>query len=397
MARRFAIPFLVATVGLVACKPAEDQQADVFASALIGPDGGQVAGGSVVLDIPAGALTAETEIELRRAEGVDFTVPGVLQVGGVITMLPEGLQLRQPASLTFDGIGGERPAVVFEQDGLRVLANGSTAYLNELSRAIPARIEEGVSPRVSFVEPALGPTPDDAGMTFRDTARVQLEVSETPSLSLVLTIYDTQAAYDRPLNGSGDGECGFRLLNVVGGSLAADCTEGLFTAQIRPSSDVVAFDVEPFLSGKMETPVTVGVIAGSDELAYQAGFFSFETGSCFGETCSGVGTCVVQGESGVCECLDGFAAEGLECVCAPQCEGRSCGPDGCGGNCAPGCDDGESCTDEGSCTPDEPPPPPATDDGSTTDMPGSTGMGSTGMGSTGMGTTGMGTTGGSSG
>ncbi len=397
MARTLGIPSLVTAILLVgACKETTNEQTELFASALIGPEGGQVAGGSVVLDIPAGALTAETEIELRRVEGVDLSVPGLLLVGGVVSMHPEGLGLRLPASLTFES-GSERPAVVFEQDGLRVVGTGGTAYINELARAVPASFEPEVTPRVTFQEPPLGPTPADAGTAFRDLAHVELDATDVSELSLVMTIYDTQGAYDRPLNGNSEGDCGFRLINVVGGSLAGDCTEGFLTATLRPSAARVAFDIEPFLAGKMETPVTVGVIAGDEDIAYHTGFFSFETGSCFGETCSGVGVCVPQGDGAVCECVDGFAAEGLECICAPQCEGRSCGPDGCGGNCAPGCDDGENCTDAGSCMPGDPPPPPMTDDGTTTDEPGSTGMGSTGMGSTGMGSTGMGSTSGSSG
>lgn len=38
--------------------------------------------------------------------------------------------------------------------------------------------------------------------------------------------------------------------------------------------------------------------------------------------------------------------------CVPACAGRTCGSDGCGGSCAPGCGAGESCSVSGQCTPD---------------------------------------------
>ena len=45
-------------------------------------------------------------------------------------------------------------------------------------------------------------------------------------------------------------------------------------------------------------------------------------------------------------CQDGI------CVCVPNCLGRECGPDGCGGQCPPGCDVGVPCNDvTGLCEP----------------------------------------------
>lgn len=382
---------LAAVLGLlVGCPSSDEGEDDVFARALIGPEGGEVAGGSVVLDIPAGALTAETEIELRRAEINTLTAPGYRQAGAVISIHPEGLILRQPAALTFTNSRDE-PAVLVQQDGLPVATHGDTAYINEFAGAVASTIEEETMPRVVVQEPSLGLRPDDAGTTLRDTVRLSLEVSDTPDLAVVLTIYDTDEAYDKPLNGTGEGECGFRLLNINGGSLAGDCTEGSFTGTVRTTTSLVSFDIEPFLSGKMETPVTVGLVVGNEEVAYHAGFFSFDTGSCFNETCSGVGTCVPQGGSAVCECDEGFQAEGLECVCAPQCDGRLCGPDSCGGTCDPGCGEGEVCNDEaGQCEPDDTPPPAtdSTDGGDSTSDGG--GMSSDGMMGTTDGTTGGG-------
>jgi hypothetical protein len=119
------------------------------------------------------------------------------------------------------------------------------------------------------------------------------------------------------------------------------------------TSAEVQYDVTPYQSGKLATPVVVGMIGGSDELAFQLGFFAFDTSPCYGENCSEVGTCEVVGDQAACTCPDGFApgAE-LTCDCVPDCAGRACGGDGCGGDCAPGCDNGENCDDGGQCVPD---------------------------------------------
>jgi formylglycine-generating enzyme required for sulfatase activity len=50
--------------------------------------------------------------------------------------------------------------------------------------------------------------------------------------------------------------------------------------------------------------------------------------------------------------MDGYHPEGALCVadeCEPDCDGRSCGPDGCGGVCSPGCETGQVCVIDGSC------------------------------------------------
>ena len=75
-----------------------------------------------------------------------------------------------------------------------------------------------------------------------------------------------------------------------------------------------------------------------------------DTDPCEGVTCSGHGACFDDDETAVCVCDDGYHSEGLECECAPDCDGRECGPDGCGGTCGDGCSLGEVCNeDTGQC------------------------------------------------
>jgi len=76
---------------------------------------------------------------------------------------------------------------------------------------------------------------------------------------------------------------------------------------------------------------------------------------CEGVTCSGHGRCFTDRGTAVCVCDDGYRADGLECVCAPDCDERECGPDGCGGTCLPGCEATERCNEETGlceCVPD---------------------------------------------
>lgn len=71
--------------------------------------------------------------------------------------------------------------------------------------------------------------------------------------------------------------------------------------------------------------------------------------------------CGDDGCGGQCgACADGVACElGLCAVaCAPRCDGRDCGPDGCGGACG-ACGNGDRCAEDGQCGP----PPPTCGNG----------------------------------
>ncbi len=120
----------------VGCK---SEDAKELARAVLGPEGGTLAGGGWTLEVPAGALTTETEIVLTTTRG-DLSERDFVQHGDAVAFDPPGLALRLPAALRADGLP-EMPAILFEQDGSTVAAVGSTAYVNELSRA--ARAEAG--------------------------------------------------------------------------------------------------------------------------------------------------------------------------------------------------------------------------------------------------------------
>lgn len=389
-----AIAAIAVGVGAPGCKSTEDE-GELLVSKTIGPEGGEIAGGGLSLTFPPGALMAETDIEIRSSK-VDLTAADFKMDGIARALLPDGLSLQQPTKLTFSGSS----AVLFQQDELKVAAVGDTGYINELGVVSAA---DAGTPRIGAVMPTLGASPEAAGAAIRDSAHFQLEVRDTPEMDLSMSLYDTDQVYDKPLNGAGVGECGFRLeASLTGGSLAGGCESGLVTATVRTTSQFVDFDIVPFLAGKLATPVTVGVVAGNEAIAYQLGFFAFDTSPCYDESCSGDGVCVANGSDATCDCNDGFAPEGLTCVCVPQCDGRTCGNDpncdqGCGN-----CGDGEQCTDAGQCVPQEPDPDTGGDVGDT-GMDGTTGMmddtsgdGTTGDGTTGGESTGDPTTGGGS-
>ncbi len=337
-----------ASLGAFACT---SSAGDELARAVVGLAGGTIAGGGWTLEIPAGALTADTEIVLRSAEKKDLSARDFEQVGAAVVFEPANLALRLPAALRYEK-PPETAAILFEQDERTVAAIGATAYLNELA---VASVASAGTVTATVEMPALAATPQQAEgeAPVTDRARFELSVAplDVPTLVLVLTAYDPAQAYEKPLNGDGKGDCAFAFESVSGGSLALGCSGDPASGSISTSSDRVSFDAVPFQAGKLETPIVVGVVAGGDDLAFLQGFFRFDTGPCFGETCSGHGTCVVDGDAGRCECESGYEPQGLACACIPQCDGRVCGGDSCGGSCPPGCGTGEMCED-GQCVPD---------------------------------------------
>lgn len=88
-------------------------------------------------------------------------------------------------------------------------------------------------------------------------------------------------------------------------------------------------------------------------------------GECTGsDVCSDDGMCACapdcvgracgdDGCGGQCgSCPDGLTCDGDQCGCTADCAGRECGSDGCGGTCGPndgGCGDGMSCGSDGQC------------------------------------------------
>ena len=333
-----------------ACATPEDTE---VARATLGPMGGTISGDGFTIEIPAGALRVETELVLSRV-GRDLSVGDYAQRGDVLTLEPTDLRLELPAKVSVSS-DAEGSSVLVDAHGQTTAHPGNTAYIEYLGAF--ALADTG-TPSLSLVEPQLSGTPTDPAGDFVDNLRFELDLDGTHRVDLVLTAWDYSGA-QVILNG--DGHCGFKVVHLEGGSLTTGCAGGQLSASINAAGDHLSFDVLPFLAPALSEAVTVGVSVGDGELNYALGYFSFKTGACYLEECSGHGTCESEGTPG-CACDEGFAQppdDSLNCVCVPQCEGKQCASDGCGGSCGD-CGEGEMCSfNEGQCVPED----DSTDDG----------------------------------
>jgi hypothetical protein len=70
-------------------------------------------------------------------------------------------------------------------------------------------------------------------------------------------------------------------------------------------------------------------------------------------TCSGTMRCAGAGQCVECiadaDCGTGKQCRNSKCACMPQCTGKQCGPDGCGGTCGSACGFGTMCDSTGTC------------------------------------------------
>ncbi|MFV8754285.1 hypothetical protein ACNOYE_27385 [Nannocystaceae bacterium ST9] len=341
------------TVGS-ACAPDPDKE---IARALIGPEGGTLGGGGVSVEFPAGALPVETEVRLVEVDR-KLAVGDFAQKGKTYAIEPAELSLLLPAEVTLPG-SADAPSVLVESMGHTTAFSGTTAYVDTLGAV--ALAETGTV-TIATVEPALGASPTAPEGDYVDNLHFELQLAGTHRVDLRIVAWDysqTQGV----LNGE-NGLCGFKLAQLEGGSLTTGCAGGEFTASINAAGDHVSFTILPLHAPALDQPVSVGVFASDEELGYALGYFEFSTGSCYLEECSGHGACNPS-DPPACECDEGFATpadDALSCLCVPQCDGRECGSDSCGGSCGD-CTNGEECIySEGQCE-----PPMGDGDGDTTD------------------------------
>lgn len=343
------------------------------ADALIGPDGGSVVHeDGVTLTVPPGALSTFHQIIIRPSDE-KLSRGSFEQVGGSYLIEPRILQFKIPAQLTFDKSVKDKPSVLIKPGETRVIAYSSaddkpTAYIGSLGIVAAAK---GGDPVAVVDAPTLSRTPDTTDLKGASVNVGELMVSPTgvTTLDVGFTAFDPTGESLRLLNGEGSSYCGFKFGSVTGASIIGGCSTGTASGSLALNNPQATVQVLPFLIGKLERPVIVEVQLGNGDLAISAGYFAFNTSPCFLESCSGKGLCDDTSGKAVCTCDDGYApGEALSCDCVPQCEGRQCAGDGCGGNCQPGCNaDTHSCNfDNGQCVPL--PPPETTGDDSSGDM-----------------------------
>lgn len=326
-----------------ACSPDPDKE---LASATIGPEGGTLQGGALTIEFPPGAIPVATELRLvevdRKLVAGDFA-----QKGKAYAIEPAELRLQLPAAATLDGELDD-PSVLVESPSGTVAFAGTSAYLDRLGTIALA---EAGTPSIQAVDPVFEPSPSAPGQAHVDNLHVELQLEGTHRVDLRIVAWDYSLGQG-VLNGD-NGVCGFKLAQLEGGSLTTGCAGGELSASINAAGDRVSFTILPLHAPALDEPVSVGIIAADDQLGYSLGYFAFSTGSCYLEECSGHGTCEPS-DPPACACDEGFAPPAddmLACACVPQCDGRECGGDSCGGSCG-NCGPDEECIyGEGICQP----------------------------------------------
>ncbi len=166
------------------------------------------------------------------------------------------------------------------------------------------------------------------------------ELGQTPDV-------DAEAASDVGAPDCTDGErrCVGPVAEICGGgtwvtletcTAPTVCTEGACVADCTPACE----DRECGDDG-------CGGSCGDCEEGWscEAGACTPPTGGCGDQICGADEDC--EGCPADCGCADGEACVEGACVCTPDCEGKVCGDDGCGGSCGD-CEEGSACR-EGSC------------------------------------------------
>lgn len=146
---------------------------------------------------------------------------------------------------------------------------------------------------------------------------------------------------------SGDGVCGpgtvFKDGACVGAAASADATDGGATADAAAGDTAEGSDA------------AVDDATGSDDAAAQdtaedtagASDVATCTPQCAGKTCGPDGC---GGVCGACAGANDVCSAAGQCEsCTPACTGKSCGPDGCGGQCGSCSAPGDVCTAAGKC------------------------------------------------
>jgi hypothetical protein len=150
---------------------------------------------------------------------------------------------------------------------------------------------------------------------------------------------------------------------LVGMCTTSTCAPGKFACQtntlVKCNADGTGFDtMTPCGSGtcdaaggdcNMCAPAQKSCDATSNNtiLTCNAAGQGYDKSVCTGTMkCAGAGQCVECIASA--DCGANKACQNSKCVCAPQCAGKVCGADGCGGTCG-SCASGTSCNTSGLC------------------------------------------------
>ncbi|MCA9551707.1 MAG: lipoprotein [Myxococcales bacterium] len=150
---------LLALVGLLLVTGCSENTDELLPSATIGPEGGRVGRGLVVLDVPAGALDAPQLIAVFDVvDRSQLSFPGEA-VSNFYRFEPQGLTLKTPATVSFGEVSAARPAIVWstasDEDLLeaiesvmvdgRLVANVSHFSIGGVANQADATLDAGVT------------------------------------------------------------------------------------------------------------------------------------------------------------------------------------------------------------------------------------------------------------
>jgi hypothetical protein len=326
--------------------------------AMIGPEGGELKSGAITVVIPPGAMGSTRTLKITEIDDNLGRAP-YTQVSDSWLLEPTDLRLKIPATVTVSKLKDVKEPTLLhvprdtQTTHTYTMGSGDEAigYLGEFGKVAAG---EGATPQFTVAAPPLAMTPDEANAAAPLTDSAPIAFSGAGSADVILTAYDLSGENNRDLNGGA--YCAFKPEMVNGASIATGCSTGVASVTLNLTGANVDFNAVPFLLDKVDGNVVVQVEVGSQGLVHTFGYFSFSTSPCYYETCDGYGACVDNGGAASCDCIDGYAPpedDALSCVCVPQCDGRECGSDSCGGQCSPGCGDGFDCNgDAGVCEPD---------------------------------------------
>jgi hypothetical protein len=314
----------------------------------IGPDGGAVSQAGGLLIVPAGALDQSVEITIRAIDR-DLSAGAYQQVGTAWAIEPSDLAFALPAVFTplleERSIAGSDTftGLLARTSSQRLLREGDSIYLNQTGEIAQV---QGPALELHLETPTLYAVPGVTDETLTNAVDFDFAARASAKFDLIARALDYDDLYTKDLNGNAQGACGFQVDDIAGGSLRTGCTPGIQTASIEAHADDVAFSLIPYQLPELPTPVVVEIlytISDTPEIWYHAGFMRYSIGPCWGEVCSGHGSCVEDEDAAQCSCDEGYLPDGLECVCQPNCKNRECGSDGCGGECDPGCSGNDVC------------------------------------------------------
>jgi hypothetical protein len=139
----------------------------IIANGIIGPDGGSVGTGTVVVEVPGGAFSAETEVSIGNAPATqdDDTISDGYYIDGLPDTFTSPLTIR--IKLTGAPVEGSETLLTFEEGG--VMVYGIDAAPGRATHYITGTVQDG------WFIATIPPTPEDLGTSSLRSASAETD------------------------------------------------------------------------------------------------------------------------------------------------------------------------------------------------------------------------------